>query len=488
MKIIIALILLFPFRLFSQNSFELLIDKPEAQRAWSMIETGNSYILSVQSLNYNTPGYGTYLTKISKTGKLVDEIQIEPKKNNFLSTMIKIEPDKFITLGCIESDTSDKYDFFVTQYDSSLNELWQKKYYTGKYQIGVGQSIINSEGNIIYSGSVRSTYSGLTTSYIFFCELNANGDTLKTKYISGAPFAGSADIIEKNDSPGYYSLDIGASYSMQMYQFAEYDKQFNFVNNHPIQHGFGNAACIAYDTDTTYLIVGRNSPFSSAETYNLGVLQCDTLHNELKYELYGNADTAHYSGLSDCFSFNRLTLDFYLSGTSNFDIYSYPFQKVPSWILVNNISKNIELNWQKYFGGDANYVNYICHATDDGGVLLINTRYDYNDNFDYDLHILKLNSQGNLPVSVPEISDAKMSELIIYPNPGTAQITVRTASQALGGEFVLCDISGKTVFQTSIKERFTSVSTNALPEGVYVYKYVLNGTVKETGKWVKAKK
>jgi hypothetical protein len=160
---------------------------------------------------------------------------------------------------------------------------------------------------------------------------------------------------------------------------------------------------------------------------------------------------------------------------------NFPFSAFYSIALFDS---QLNIRWEKFIEIPNSFVGVSIVAANNGGCLLLVELTDGKKK----ILALKLDSQGNLPVSVPELPDAKMSELIVYPNPGTAEITVRTASQALGGEFILCDILGKQVFQTSVKERFTSVSTNTLPEGVYVFKYILNGKIKETGKWLKAKK
>jgi len=98
--------------------------------------------------------------------------------------------------------------------------------------------------------------------------------------------------------------------------------------------------------------------------------------------------------------------------------------------------------------------------------------------------IVKLDAEGNLPTSIkgPKI---KVRELILYPNPGNAQLNIRIAVQRIGGEFNMYDISGKLVFQQSITESITTINTAYLPSGAYIYNYTHEGEVIESGKWVK---
>jgi hypothetical protein len=243
-------------------------------------------------------------------------------------------------------------------------------------------------------------------------------------------------------------------------------------------------------SDTSYVVVAMKT-FAKQKTQNddIAVLVLDTAHNVIHETYLGTPDTSDQTGYSRSMDFIDKN-NIYIAGTHGFQ-YTIPplLGNYQSFILIAKVDSYLNTTWERFYGGDANYQVESIRATSDGGCVVLATRYDYlTQNEERDAVILKLDSQGNLPVSVPEIPNGNLSELIIYPNPGTAEITVRTASQALGGEFVLCNISGKTVFQTQINQRFTSISAEAFPEGVYVYKYILNGKIKETGKWVKAKK
>jgi len=95
-----------------------------------------------------------------------------------------------------------------------------------------------------------------------------------------------------------------------------------------------------------------------------------------------------------------------------------------------------------------------------------------------------LKTFGHLCVSIEE-SKIKVSELILYPNPGTSQLNIRTAVQRIGGIFTMYDISGKQVFQQNITQSITQINTEHLPAGAYIYNYVHEGKEIENGKWVK---
>ncbi len=175
MKILIYFFFL-PVISFSQESFELLIDKGYAERPISILEFDNSYIISMQSLNYSTSEYNTYFTKISKIGYVLEEVQIENEYDNIIAGLVKTSENTFISLGSIESDTTEKFDLFIAEFDTNLNLLWSKRIYTSKYMISSGQAILNSNKNIIFSGSIKNSQNYKNISFIF--EINLSGEII----------------------------------------------------------------------------------------------------------------------------------------------------------------------------------------------------------------------------------------------------------------------------------------------------------------------
>jgi hypothetical protein len=75
--------------------------------------------------------------------------------------------------------------------------------------------------------------------------------------------------------------------------------------------------------------------------------------------------------------------------------------------------------------------------------------------------------------------------MLVYPNPGNENMTVRTAAQILSGTFVLYDILGRCVLEKDITKDFETIETQNLPCGTYVYSYFYKGRIAEQGKWMK---
>ena len=91
-------------------------------------------------------------------------------------------------------------------------------------------------------------------------------------------------------------------------------------------------------------------------------------------------------------------------------IYS-PF---PSYAVINKLNTDLEVQWTRYVGGDANYAPMYLLATQDGGCLIVGFRYDFNPTRKLDLFAIKLNSEGLIGLDEEqELAQA----MVAYPNP-----------------------------------------------------------------------
>ncbi len=88
---------------YSQNSFELLIDKEGAQRNTSVVVDSNGdYIVSTQE--FKNGEYNFILTKISSIGKIVDSIYFENNEKEVVIDLIQVDDNEFIVVGAIYAD------------------------------------------------------------------------------------------------------------------------------------------------------------------------------------------------------------------------------------------------------------------------------------------------------------------------------------------------------------------------------------------------
>lgn len=73
-----------------------------------------------------------------------------------------------------------------------------------------------------------------------------------------------------------------------------------------------------------------------------------------------------------------------------------------------------------------------------------------------------------------------------FPNPFTNELHV-TTPESEGLSFVLCDITGHEIQHTPIRAGNNTMSTSALPEGIYIWQIRQDGQVIQAGKVVKVR-
>jgi hypothetical protein len=99
-----------------------------------------------------------------------------------------------------------------------------------------------------------------------------------------------------------------------------------------------------------------------------------------------------------------------------------------------------------------------------------------------DIYVVKVNKDGIL-VSTDGTPSQKVKEVILFPNPGSDKLYVRTSLKGL--TLTLFDVQGKCILTNEINASFTTVDVTRIPEGIYFYRFTKNGKILDSGKWIK---
>ncbi|PIY30933.1 MAG: hypothetical protein COZ08_10130, partial [Bacteroidetes bacterium CG_4_10_14_3_um_filter_42_6] len=107
------------------------------------------------------------------------------------------------------------------------------------------------------------------------------------------------------------------------------------------------------------------------------------------------------------------------------------------------------------------------YLTPENECIVYATRYDWqhNDRWERDILIMKIDSTGTLVGQNTDIN--KMQFCVVYPNPGTNSLNLKTIN--LEGTVELFDINGGLVAHESIASPITTINTELLQSGVYLY-------------------
>jgi len=489
MKKPIAFILLLkiaiPFQVFPQSSFELTISNVKDQIINSVVENDESgFVLAGRIHNFETGLPGGYILKVDCNGSLLLESIIQPEDSSSCQFFnIHYFNNYYYILGSKSIVNTDQWALWFLMLNSELGVESEKLIYlpTNKW-ISYMNSIIDSDSNIMITG--YTTHYDTISPYNhdpFYVKLSITGDSLNSVFFSTSsiwdrPF----DLIESKNSANYH---VFYSYydNTSAGQMVTINKNFELLNVLPIPLGVHNYYSPVFINDTSILVCGAGT---SAQSYvnQLNVVSMTEAGQLVSYNHFFKNETmreqpAMYQGVS------KLGNNLYVGGTSNYDYYNPFWSSFNSWFHLIKISVDLTPIWEYWYGGDAYYFLYSILATNDGGCLMVGNRYD-DDTQDQerDIYIVKVDSNGlitwtqEIPIDKPET--------MVYPNPGTNQLNIKTISNEI--DFELLSINGQVVIRQMLYDNCSNINVESLKSGIYFYRLFdkKNKTV-ETGKWIK---
>ncbi len=473
---------------FAQNSFEFTLNTFKDESIFSIIENNNKQYLLTGCIRdtYTYSKESAYIALIDIFGNLIAENSIQ-LKDTFLyfESAFQKTNNNYIVFGRTKVNNSSTQSLFVCEFDQNLNIVKRKQFslIANKF-LDMELPYLNSSNNLVVYGSLTEfSNNRLYLDYLFF-EISQELDSIKM-LIQPENIEEQIHInsLTSRSAGGYFAFSNQFTRPSKILYL---DNDFNILSQKEIPeeiYGFGTIKTVS---DSTYYIVGKKTHYNKYQDDDIACILLDTSHTTIHaLEYFGKPETSDIGGRLE-------TMDFidkdkiYIAGIHKFYYGGPPdLPAYDNYIYIIQTDSLLNVKREIFYGGNMGYYVYSVKATSDGGCIVAASRYDTdNQQNERDALILKFDAELNLPVSIEE-HEIKAHELILYPNPGSAHLNIRTAVQSLGGQFCLYDIKGKLVYQQTITERYTEINTEALPAGSYIYSYVLKNHKPETGKWIK---
>ncbi len=465
----------FFLRSHPQSSFEYLIEDPADNTIGTPLEDSfGNIVFPVFNNQY------TELYKIDDQGFFIDSIRILNPINGSceLFTLLKIDDTKFMAFGGYNEETSSN--FWITSFDFSLNKSIDIKYpIDGNIAINYIHAIFNNSGNIVLAAVYRGQ--GPYESDIFFLEITEDGTTVKESFLE-APNNDLKlifDLIQLN--PLVYRIVKAGVFQKSTITYIDLDTNFNILSENQLPYNLEQISYTSIKQNSSSLFYSGIKTVSGKGDNDLGLIKTDYNNILIDSAHFGKVDSVDYPGIYDNLDFVSENAIYY-GGTSNLNEGTL-FPSMPSWFMLNKLDTNLNLYWQKYYGGDAYYELWSILATQDGGCVMAGTRYDHQtQNEERDVYILKVNGDGLITWvhNVPEVT----KQVLVYPNPGSGVINIKAIERDI--TFELYDEQGNKLVNKVLPNGNTKVNSGSLSIGVYVYRVLdVEGQVIETGKWIK---
>ncbi len=463
LKILILLIALNSFQLsFSQTTFNYVFHSPLSNDYVADIaeDDGNYYAIGG---NCAEDICGGRIYKINAAADTITKAFYFGDTSCVFSNLI-IENDK-ITIVSIISTAPEYYDdLMILVFDTNLNyiskkiinlpnmentETWRFKKHLNSYYV-----LTTTQGPSSFPPNVGDPY---------FIKLNSQLDTIRTSLfrIEGPQRIG--DYIFSKDGSELYlfsslyfqlpNLDVSD-------EFIVYDTSFNLKYWKEFPDGIPTFAHdVEWIDDTTFLIASNHFYPSDDQWFR----QMDTSLTVYNQSHVGDPTLLDYGGAEKTIDF--ITKDsIYFVGVKNVIAEFYPREY--SWIRAGLLNSQLQVIFERFYGGDAYYNTRMIKRTSDGGFLISSQRFDYltQQYNEWDVCLLKLNSEGLITNTASH--ETNYHSFIVYPNPARDFITIES-TELQQGTIKILDCAGNIKLITNYSNGKTSINISNLAKGVY---------------------
>jgi hypothetical protein len=458
-----------------QTTFELLLDTENDQILFDAMEDeyGNFYTVGYSS----EPGSGFrkgLLIKFDNNGNILDE-NFYPLLNDAytISNIIQDTSGTFILCGFTTDTTANRLHLklYMQRIDYSLSTLKQKTYDISKeHRTAALFSTLGFNNDIlITTGIFKDTQ---PPALVYNIRLNSNLDSV----YASKQFLGlySSAIHQLTDSTYWVFGDPNGRYMIC-------DTMFNILQIYNTSFFVNEPLGIKWDTDTSFFMAGE---WGGGPDDDIGILRQYHPHDTTNalFTSWGTLDTLDMTALTGALDFKNKD-SVYVGAITPFWI-NWP--SFPSCFVLLQTDSLLNIRWERFYCNDEYYYDLMnVLATKDGGCLLVGNRYDYNAEIkERDIYILKVNDEG-LIVNTNEPFNIKVSEAIVFPNPGTNRLNLRIAEQHPKSIFELYDMKGRLVIHKKVTGKWSEINTTLLKSGTYIYKIYNKTGLNEKGKWIK---
>jgi len=485
MKYIIVFLYVFVNYSYAQNSFTLLIDNDRDAFVTDVIQTQESDFIITSSITFQG-GLGdkaTHIYKVDINGQLIDSLVFqEVGKSCVLRKTEQLDNGNFISWGSYETDEEGIYDFWQIIFDEDLNIIADEKSSTEYGSIHYIQTTKNHLGHFVLSATYSSDIDNDMLSDFFLKEITQEGLCIKDTLYTLGGWNYITDIDFNRQSKTYYANTKNNLPNSSLYEIIIFDTNLCVLNRYPVVNTeVWHIGSVNFNSDTTFLFSGNYRP-DPDNPYLLGVYCFNDSLQEKAHLYIGNSETRRYSGVFNNLCFGVESDIAFFGSTKN--IGNSEWSSEESFLQVDCLDENLNIVWEKFYGGDSYFILMYILGTDDGGFLLLASKYSNGIEGPHERDILLLKAdQDGLITSLQDSPDIPIKNAIVLPNPGTDYLEL--CSGVYPAVFQLYHISGQKLIEQQTTSEQERINTSSLKKATYIWKLIKDGQIVESGKWVK---
>jgi len=371
--------------------------------------------------------------------------------------------------------TEQKEVFIRTDY--SFNIIWEKIFDFGFNYAAPGRKVLqNKMDDFLIACSPDGWFD------MYLLRLSATGDSLDFNYFSGDS-AGSVQSLTFNfDSSAYFVHTYGSHNQpgASLNRLVEVNTNLEQVNiiKYPEWYDW------SYETrlwaENSFVSAGDEIVISGGEAHQY--FTAYILDDELGIKKMKRLTSPDTTSTSAWYRNMDVVGDSYIYLGGSFNGF-YHSSNDTSWYYLAMLYENLDLIYEKYIGGDKHYWCECITATEDGGVFLSGVVFEVNTNpIFHKAYLLKFDTTG-IPVSIKKPTYLKINDALLFPNPGKEYLNIKTSVKE--GWIEIYNLNGKLMLERKLDNNLTTISTDQLSIGTYLYIIRNNNYKVQSGKWIK---
>jgi len=479
-KIIFIIILVFiEINVYSQNYWFKIINSPNYQNPVGdlLISNNNYFFNAIEQDNsdfYNN--YYSIIFKVDDYGNFTSSQIINNNSINVLGTTEKLINGNNLAIGHYYLTNNEMFALYMIEYDEELNIIHEA---IDSIDIKFGyimNSFVGYNNEIYFHCMTSVTPFTFGSDNVYLSKISQQKEIIIDTIIE----KGSYDFapFPNNNSIIIHSRGLDNSSGNLLYQLNELDTNFNFIST-PASFNpdsLGYFLSIELSEDSNYYISGMRYAGGDLFYNSFGAVK---LNDNFETQYYQNFDTLPYWHFTPNHNGIDSYEDYVYTG-GNFE-YRGMYQSYPNYFTLTKMDTSLNIINKKYYGGDKNYLLNSIKTTPEGDVLMLGHCSDLGTDL-YNIFILKVDENG-LITNTNEEETIPIKNAITTPNPGKDYFQLHTGIYP--SQLQIFNINGQLVLEENIQQNTTTINTQLLSSGSYVWQLIKDGEVVESDKWVK---